>query len=161
MGIYDMGARSEAGTKYLLVVVDRASKFLFAYECFYDSPPSCQRRFQNRFRAFSPSFFFFLPIRPIHVDFIVNTSLSRFLFFNFAACSGNYSLFSGSCNRRFGGGPYRRNTLIYYQVLNKTAENVTKKLLKLLLTGFPSLYAVTQARSLAQKLFSTSVNCSV
>ena len=26
-----MGARSEAGNKYLLVVVDRASKFLFAY----------------------------------------------------------------------------------------------------------------------------------
>ena len=27
----DMGARSEAGNKYLLVVVERASKFLLAY----------------------------------------------------------------------------------------------------------------------------------
>ena len=32
---------------------------LQASECFYDSPPPSQRRFQNRFRAFSPSFFFF------------------------------------------------------------------------------------------------------
>ena len=30
MDIHDMGARSEAGNKHLLVVVDRASKFLFA-----------------------------------------------------------------------------------------------------------------------------------
>ena len=29
--IHDMGARSEAGNKHLLVTVDRASKFLFAY----------------------------------------------------------------------------------------------------------------------------------
>ena len=28
--IHDMGARSEAGNKHLLVIVDRASKFLFA-----------------------------------------------------------------------------------------------------------------------------------
>ena len=33
MGTHDMGARSKAGNKYLLVVVDRASKFMFA------SPP--------------------------------------------------------------------------------------------------------------------------
>ena len=31
MDIHDMGARSEAGNRLLLVVVDRASKFLFAY----------------------------------------------------------------------------------------------------------------------------------
>ena len=31
MDIYDMGARSEAGTKHLLFIVDRASKFPFAY----------------------------------------------------------------------------------------------------------------------------------
>ena len=31
MDIHNMGARSEAGNKYLLVAVDRASKFLFAY----------------------------------------------------------------------------------------------------------------------------------
>ena len=31
MKIHDMGARSEAGNKHLPVVVDRASKFLFAY----------------------------------------------------------------------------------------------------------------------------------
>ena len=30
MDIHDMGARSEAGNKHLLVIVDRASKFLFA-----------------------------------------------------------------------------------------------------------------------------------
>ena len=29
--IHDMGARSEAGNKHLLVIVDRASKFPFAY----------------------------------------------------------------------------------------------------------------------------------
>ena len=31
MNIPYMGARSEAGNKYLLVIMDRASKFLFAY----------------------------------------------------------------------------------------------------------------------------------
>ena len=31
LDIHDMGARSEAGDKYLLVIVDRASKFLFEY----------------------------------------------------------------------------------------------------------------------------------
>ena len=31
MDIHDMGARSEAGNKHLLVIVDRASKFLLAY----------------------------------------------------------------------------------------------------------------------------------
>ena len=31
MGIHGMGARSEGGNKYLLIVVDRANKFLFAY----------------------------------------------------------------------------------------------------------------------------------
>ena len=31
MDIHDMGARSEARNKHLLVIVDRASKFLFAY----------------------------------------------------------------------------------------------------------------------------------
>ena len=30
-------------------------------------------------------------------------------FFNFAACSGEYSLFSGSCNRRFGEGLIQLN----------------------------------------------------
>ena len=31
MDIHDMGARSEAGSKHLFVIVDRTSKFLFAY----------------------------------------------------------------------------------------------------------------------------------
>ena len=31
MDIHDMGARLEAGNKHLLAIVDRASKFLFAY----------------------------------------------------------------------------------------------------------------------------------
>ena len=31
MGIHDIGARSKAGNKHLLVIVDRASKFLFTY----------------------------------------------------------------------------------------------------------------------------------
>ena len=31
MDIHDMGARSETGNRHLLVIVDRASKFLFAY----------------------------------------------------------------------------------------------------------------------------------
>ena len=31
MDNYDMGARSEAGNKHLLAIVDRASKFLFAH----------------------------------------------------------------------------------------------------------------------------------
>ena len=31
MDIHDMGARSEAGNRYLIVIVDRASKLLFAY----------------------------------------------------------------------------------------------------------------------------------
>ena len=31
MDIHDMGARSEAGNKHILVIVDRASKFMFAY----------------------------------------------------------------------------------------------------------------------------------
>ena len=31
MEIHDIGARSEAGNRFLLVIVDRASKFLFAY----------------------------------------------------------------------------------------------------------------------------------
>ena len=31
MDIHDMGARSEAGNKYLLVIVGGASKFLFTY----------------------------------------------------------------------------------------------------------------------------------
>ena len=48
--------------------------------------------------------FFFLLVRPVHVDIIVNASLSCILFFNLAACSGKYSLFYVSCNRRFGGG---------------------------------------------------------
>ena len=46
------------------------------------------------------------------MDIIVNTSLSHIFFFSdLAARSGEYSLFSGSCNRRFGGGDYRTNTL--------------------------------------------------
>ena len=45
----------------------------------------------------------FLLVRPLHVDVIVNASLSRIFFFNLAACSGEYSLFYVSCNRRLGG----------------------------------------------------------
>ena len=62
-------------------------------EYFYDSPPPCQRRFQNRFRAFSPSFLFFLLVRPVHADAIVNASLSLIFFFNLAACSGGIHYF--------------------------------------------------------------------
>ena len=49
-------------------------------ECFYDSRPPCQRRFQDRFRAFSTSYAIFLLVQPIHVNLIVNVSLSRILF---------------------------------------------------------------------------------
>ena len=77
-------------------------------ECFYDSPPPCQRRFQNRFRTFSPSFLSFLLVRPVHMVVIVNV-----FFFNLAAGSSKYSSLSGSCNRRFGGGGFRRNTRSY------------------------------------------------
>ena len=31
MDIHDMGQRSDAGNKYLLVVVDKATRFVFAY----------------------------------------------------------------------------------------------------------------------------------
>ena len=48
------------------------------------------------------------------MDVIVNISLSHILFFNLAACSGEYSLFSCSCNRRFGGG-HRRSTPLHNQ----------------------------------------------
>ena len=59
---------------------------------------------------FSPILIFLL-VRPVHhhVDVITCKSITHF-FFNLAACSGEYSLFSGSCNRQFGGG-HRRNTL--------------------------------------------------
>ena len=38
----------------------------------------------NRFHDFSPSFVFFLLVRSVHVDVIVNASLSSILFFNLA-----------------------------------------------------------------------------
>ena len=54
------------------------------FECFHDdSPPPCQRRFQNRFHVFSPSFFFLL-VQLVYVNVIVNASLSC-IFFNLAA----------------------------------------------------------------------------
>ena len=37
----------------------RCLRSILYSECFYDSPPLCLRRFQNRSCAFSPSFFFF------------------------------------------------------------------------------------------------------
>ena len=55
-------------------------------------PPSCQRRFQNRFRAFSPSFLYFWLIRPV----IANAGVSRIWSFKLAGCSGEYSISSGS-----------------------------------------------------------------
>ena len=61
---------------------------------------------------FSPSLLFFWLIRPVQLDVIVNASLSCILFFNLAACSGKYSLFYVSCNRRFGGD-YRRHSFPY------------------------------------------------
>ena len=53
-------------------------------------------------RLFSPAFFCWSDL--FMSDRIVNSSLSRILFFNLPACNGKYSLFSPSCNRRFGGG---------------------------------------------------------
>ena len=78
------------------------------------APPPCQRRFQNRFRALSPSLFLFLLVRPVHVDvFVINTSRSCSIwFFNLVACSGKYSLFYVSCNRRFGWGGAIAETLM-------------------------------------------------
>ena len=72
-------------------------------ECFDDTPPHASDDFETDSAPF-PTHLFSLLVRPVHVDGIVNASLSRILFFNLAACSGKYSLFSGSCNRRFGGG---------------------------------------------------------
>ena len=67
------------------------------------------------------------------------------LFFYLAACSGKYSLFSGSCNRRFGGGGYRKNTrkeyimivrygfsrftrVFFLRTKDETATNISKYL---------------------------------
>ena len=46
-------------------------------------------------------------------DRVVNSSLSRIFFFNLPACNGKYSLFSPSCNRRFGGGlSYKHSSML-------------------------------------------------
>ena len=77
----------------------------WAPECFYDSPPPhASDGLKTDSAPFLPHYIFFLLVRPVHVDDIVNASLSRIFLFNLATCSGEYSLFSGSCNRQFGGG---------------------------------------------------------
>ena len=73
----------EAGDKNALVT--------YTVKFFYDSPPHASDGFKNRFRAFFPSFLFFLLVRPVDVDVIVIASLSCILFFNLAACSDKYS----------------------------------------------------------------------
>ena len=73
-------------------------------------PPPCQRRFQNRFRAFSHDFFFCWSDLFMWMVYCKCKSITHFAF-NLAACSGEYSLFSGPCNRRFGrNGARRRGT---------------------------------------------------
>ena len=100
-----------------------------AAECFYGTRP-CQRRFQNRFRAFSPSFFYFLLVRPVHVDVIINTSLSRVFcsFWPHVALNVFYFLvyaIDGS------GGGYRRNTLpLDVRALPSMCRLIAKKQLR-------------------------------
>ena len=86
--------------------------FICREECFYDSPLPCQRRFQNRFRAFAPSFYFIFAgtTCSCHVDVIVNASLSCIYVFSLAAGSGKYSLFFWFMQSTVWGGGYRRNT---------------------------------------------------
>ena len=67
---------------------------MFIFECFYDSPP--------RFRAFSPSFLFFLLVRSVYVDVIVNASVSCILFYFLVYTTDGL------------GAGYRRNTLLFF-----------------------------------------------
>ena len=73
-------------------------------ECFYDKPPSMPATVSKPIPRLFSLILIFLLVRPVYEDVIVNTSLSRIFFFDLAACSGEYGLFYGSCNRRFGGG---------------------------------------------------------
>ena len=76
------------------------------------APPPFQRRFQNRFHAFSPSFLFFLLVRPVHVGIIVNGSLPciRFSIWQAVAAIILYFLVRAIDGL---GGDCRRNTLDY------------------------------------------------
>ena len=47
-----MGARSEAGNKYLLVIVDRASKFLFAYTLLNNTAENVAKKLLKRLLTF-------------------------------------------------------------------------------------------------------------
>ena len=77
-------------------------------ECLYDCPTPCRRQFQNRFRAIFSLIFFFVAGPTCSCGCYCKRKSIMILFFNMAACSGKYSLFSVSCNLRFGGG-YRIN----------------------------------------------------
>ena len=81
------------------------------FECFYDSPCPYQRRFQNRFRAFPPSFLFCSLFRPVHVDVSVNASLSCIFVLISPPVGANIHYFLFHTIGGLGGG-YRRNTLL-------------------------------------------------
>ena len=85
------------------------SKFIFqaltlhVMECFYDSPPPMPATVSKPIPCLSSLIHFFSgPTCPCGC-FSKCKSIAHF-FFKMAASSGEYSLFSGSCNRRFGGG---------------------------------------------------------
>ena len=78
--------------------------FRSIFEYFCDSPPPMPATVSKPIPRFFSHILIFLLVRPVHVDVIVNASLSYFFFPNLAACSGKYSSFSVPCYRRFGGG---------------------------------------------------------
>ena len=69
------------------------------------APPHASDGFKTDSAPFLSDSFFFLMVRPVHVDVNANKckSITHFVF-NLAACSGEYSLFPGLCSRRLRGG---------------------------------------------------------
>ena len=78
------------------------------------APPHASDGFKIDSALFLPRSFFLL-VRPVHVDAIVNTSPSRILFFKLAAYRRKYYFFLVHAIGGLGGG---RNTVQYSQNLN-------------------------------------------
>ena len=75
------------------------------------APPPCQRQFQARFRVFSPSFLSFFAGPTCSCACFYKCKSIPHLFFNLAACSGEYSsFFFVRVIGGLGGGGYRSNT---------------------------------------------------
>ena len=75
------------------------------------APPNASDDFKTDSAPFLPhSYFFAGPTCSSSCGCYCTCKSITHFFFNLAACSGEYSLFCGSCNRQFGGG-HRRNTL--------------------------------------------------